>query len=381
MPSVAFPVPKGTEINVCRGSVKWGKLVWALLPVFLTGCAARQPPPPAARPGLVRARLVAGDSALTGARLIAVREPGVSFREEIFEAESGTDGYASLRLDAGTYYIKGHSNDGSVFGWYGPNPLQVREGEEVAVAVRGMTGNRAPAVSPAVGPDGLEGVEGVVISEEGPLAGAMVAFYLDASNQFRGPAYLEVESDGEGRFETSLSSGRYFVVVRKRNGPGGRFGPLATGDHFGYYAFNPIVVRSKEQLSLRVGAVEVLRRSGWTEPSLLRTRLTGVVHDGEGRPLAGYQVFLHTREEMLGRAEFVSEEKSGDDGSWVLWAERAGRYYLGARRTVGQAREEGEEIGFYAGPAGHAVDVAIDGREIDGLDIVVDLNGGMRKAP
>ena len=213
-----------------------------------------------------------------------------------------------------------------------------------------------------------------MLTEKGPLEGAVVAFYLDASTRFRGPAYMEVETDGEGRFEASISAGRYFLVARRRRKGGSPFGPLKVGDHFGYYAFNPFFVGLGERVSLGVGAVEVLRRTGWEEPSALRTRLSGTVRDGAGRPLAGYRVFLHGRPEMLGKADFVSEETAAD-GAWELWAGREGTFYLGARKEVGRARQEGEAVGLYEAVADHSVAVRMDGREMTGLDVTVRGEG------
>lgn len=344
-----------------------------LLAALLGGCAGL--PDPGSAPGglgRVRARLVAGDEVVDPALVFALRDPGVRFREKAYQAQTGTGGIAELLLPEGSYYLTARSVKGRIFGYYGPNPLQVRGGEEQAVAIRGLEGN-VPPLPEAIG-DVMGGVEGTVVTEGGPLAGAAVAFYLDASSRFRGPAYLEVESDEKGRFETMISPGRYFIVVRRRRGGEGSFGPLKVGDHFGYYAYNPVFVGSGERLALRVGAVEVLRRSGWTEPSTLRSRVSGTVRDAGGGPLAGYRVFLHALPEMLGKPDFVSDP-TGEDGRYEIWAEREGIYYLGAREEIGRARREGEVVGYYEGRPDHSVTVVMDGREMGGLDVVVREGG------
>jgi hypothetical protein len=346
---------------------------------LIAGCASspERVAKDAAGEGRVLARLVAGESPLPRVTVTAVRDVGVEFQEREYGAVAAADDTAVLLLPAGSYYLSALSADGSVFGYYGPNPVQVRRGEDLTVSIRGLEGNEPPVVEGS-GPDS-GGVEGVVATERGPLEGAVVAFYLDASSQFRGPAYVEVETDGDGRFFASISPGRYFLVVRKRAGSGGRFGPagsggrfgpLSVGDHFGYYAYNPLVLKTGKMVTVRVAAVEVLRRTGWKEPSALRTRLTGTLRDSRGTPLPGYRVFLHSGPEMLGRPDFVSEE-SGSDGSFEIWAERAGTFYLGARREIGQARVEGEAVGYYTGSPDHSIAVGMDGREMSGLDVVV----------
>jgi hypothetical protein len=343
----------------------------ALLSVVLfAGCASspdavRRDP---AGEGRVLTRLVSGESPLPGVTVTAVRDVGVEFQETEYRADAAADDTAVLLLPAGSYYLSARSADGSVFGYYGPNPVQVRRDEDLTVSIRGLEGNEPPVVKGSGSDSG--GVGGVVATEGGPLEGAVVAFYLDATSRFRGPAYVEVVSDAEGGFFASVSPGRYFIVVRKRSGTGGRFGPLSVGNHFGYYAYNPLVLKAGERATVRVAAVEVLRRTGWKEPSALRTRLTGTVRDSRGSPLPGYRVFLHSGPGMLGRPDFVSEE-SGSDGSFEIWAERAGTFHLGARREIGQARVEGETVGYYTGSPDHSITVGMDGREMRGLDVVV----------
>lgn len=323
--------------------------------------------------GTVLVRLVDGDESLPGAKVYAFRDLGVQFQEDRFGAISDRDGSAALRLAPGTYFFTALSADGGLFGYYGPNPVQVREGERQAVTIRGVTGNSPPGLVPAG--DGFGGVEGVVVTEEGPLAGAVVALYLDASTHFRGPAYVEVETDGEGRFDATVSPGRYFLVVRKRSGPGGSFGPLKIGDHFGYYGHNPIFLGSREQVSVQVAALGVQKRSGWSKPSSLRTPLRGVVRNRRGELLAGYRALLHVNPDMLGKPDAVAEA-SGPDGRFELWAEREGTFYLGARRVIGRARTEGEVVGYYEGTADHSIAVRMDGREVTGLEIIVNEGEG-----
>ena len=297
--------------------------------VLLTGCAS-SPERAAGEPaeeGRVHARLVAGESALPGAEITAVMNPGIEFRERVHTSVAGEDATALLSLPPGSWYLSARSAEGSVFGFYGPNPVQIRSGEEVPVSIRGLAGNRPPSVETA---DGKGGIEGRVATTGGPLEGAVVAFYLDASSQFRGPGYVEVTTDRDGLFFSSVSPGRYFLVVRKRSGSGGGFGPLSVGDHFGYYGFNPVVLRERERIDLQMAAVEVLRRTGWEKPSALRALLSGVVRD------PGY---ADTYPEARGVSPCVRERPSDPPD---VAAERAG--VGGHRHPAGAELDDPREV-------------------------------------
>lgn len=339
-----------------------------LLPLaLLTGCAGA-PPAPAASPGTLHVRLMHLERAVPGALVTAVRNPGSAFLEERVAAPAGADGGASLALPPGTWFLAAAAERPALFGWYGSNPVQVRPGEAAEIAIRAVPAPPLPAV--AAVPAGEESVAGDVVGEEGPVADASVAFYLDAATQFRGPGYLETRTDDAGRFAARLSPGRYWIVARRRAGTAA-FGPLEVGDAFGYYAGNPLVVAPGAAVAVRVGAVRVMKKSGWGGPSGLRTRVSGTIRDGAGRPLAGYRAFLHAQPAMLGKPEFVSEP-SGPDGAYLVWVDREGTFYLGAREEIGRAREERETIGLYRGSPDHAVVVRLGTGELPPLDVVVD---------
>jgi hypothetical protein len=342
----------------------------ALLVGTLAGCAASGSTIAISDPaaGTVRVRLMHNERPVPGARIAAVRNPGVAYREESAVATANSDGRADIALAPGNWYVSASADLPPIFGWYGANPVQIRGGESVDIAI--------PAV-PAVALSALtrvapteETVAGEVVAEDGSVAGAAVAFYLDAATQFRGPGYLEAETDERGRFEARVSPGRYWIVARRRSGQH-PFGPLEPGDIFGFYPGNPLEVREGERVAVRVPAVRVLKKSGWSGPSALRARVTGTIRDASGRPLPGYRAFLHGKEAMLGKPEFVSEP-SGADGGYLIWVDREGTFYLGARAEIGAARGQREAIGLYRGSPDHAIEVRLDGADFAGFDIVVE---------
>lgn len=310
-----------------------------------------------------------------GAVASAVRHPGLDFLEERVQSPAGPDGRAVLTLAPGAWFVTSSGAVPPLFGWYGSNPVTVRAGEPLEVVVPAVPDPPPAAVAPVA--PGDEGVSGEVVGEAGPLA-ASVAFYLDASTQFRGPGYAEAAAGPDGRFDVRLSPGSYWLIARRRRGPEA-FGPLEVGDVFGFYPGNPLRVRAGERVVVRIPTVPVLKKSGWSGASSLRTRVGGTIRDGAGAPLAGYRAFLHARPAMLGKPEFVSDV-SGADGAYLIWVDREGTYYLGARAEIGRAREERERIGLYRGAPDHAVAVHLDGAPLPPLDVVVDDDaaGGAR---
>ena len=340
-----------------------------LLPLLAAaaGCASLAGSGRPAATGAVRVRLMWQERAVPGAVVTALADPGASFSERRVTAVAGADGRASLALPAGAWFIQAAAAAPSLFGWYGVNPVQVRAGETLGITIPALPAPPPPVLERVAA--GEEEVTGEVLGEDGPVVGASVAFYLDTATLLRGPGYLEVTTDGAGRFATFLSPGRYWVVARRRAGAA-PFGPLEAGDDFGFYAGNPLSVRAGERVAVRVGAVRVLKKSGWSGPSELRTRVTGVIRDAAGRPLAGYRAFLHANPAMLGKPEYVSEP-SGPDGAYLIWVDREGTFYLGARSEIGRARDRAESVGVYAARPDHAVQVRLGAGGLAGLDVTV----------
>ena len=129
-------------------------------------------------------------------------------------------------------------------------------------------------------------------------------------------------------------------------------------------------VRTGERIAIRIPTVRVLKKSGWSGPSTLRTRVGGTIRNAAGRPLPGFRAFLHAKATMLGKPEFVSEP-SGPDGAYLIWVDREGVYYLGARAEIGRSRAVAEEIGLYTGAPDHAIEVRLGSEALPAMDIVV----------
>lgn len=309
--------------------------------------------------------------AVPAARVSAARDLGVDLREERLDVKAGPDGRARLELDPGVWYLSASAEQPSLFGWYGSNPVQVRAGDTLDISIPGVQTPPPPGRARVLA--GEESIAGQVAGEDGPIAQAGVALFLDAATLFRGPGYVEALTDDQGLFEARVSPGRYWLVARRRQNQGA-VGPLEVGDDFGYYPGNPLAVHTGERVTVGIPAVRVLKKSGWTKSSTARARVAGTIRDAAGRPLLGYRAFLHAKPSMLGKPEFVSEP-SGPDGAYVIWADREGVYYLGARAEIGQARAQGDAIGVFTGSPDHAVAVRPNDAELPALDIVVGGGG------
>ncbi len=209
-------------------------------------------------------------------------------------------------------------------------------------------------------------VKGRLTDEAGkPLKGAEVYFYVSSERKFRSPADFMAEPTGpDGRYYTEVPPGRYYVVARKRMS-GSISGNLKKGD-----LYTPDAVRVKiEQgkvynvdLSLYVFSGNMLF-SG----SVGRQGIRGVIMDRSGKPFKQAYAFAYRDRRMVGRPDFVSGW-SRKDGKFVIYVDKPGKYYIGARTGLMGAPRPDEPYGKYRGSRDHSVTVK-DGAFTGGINI------------
>ena len=209
-------------------------------------------------------------------------------------------------------------------------------------------------------------VKGRLTDEAGkPLKGAEVYFYVSSDKKFRSPADYMAEPTGQdGGYYTEVPPGKYYVVARKRTS-GSISGNLKKGD-----LYTPDAVRIKiEQgktynvdLSLYVFSGNMLF-SG----SVGRQGIRGVITDRSGRPFKQAYAFAYKDRRMVGRPDFVSGW-SRKDGKYVIYVDKPGKYYIGARTGLMGAPRPDEPYGKYRGSPDHSVTVK-DGSFMDGINI------------
>lgn len=180
-----------------------------------------------------------------------------------------------------------------------------------------------------------------------PLSEAQLYVYREGQD-LKGPAFVASQPAGpEGDFSVALPPGKYFFVVRKREG-GEAVGPVRTGD-FHSEVIGPLTVRAGETI---VRDVLALRKLGETKdlpsttPAPTNTGISGKVTDSDGEPVKDSRVHAYTYPQMSERPKYVSEA-TGADGGYMLFFPEGGTYYLAARNRFGGPPKIGELYGRY----------------------------------
>ena len=301
-----------------------------------------------------------------GGEVVAMRaEPeGTVYRTTVLE-----DGSVKMDLPSGPYFLMGSSTDlasgEKLFAFWTNNPLRLYSDVIDPVVLPYVVSTRPPVLA-----DG-KGIQGKVVFEGEPLAGAIVAVFLDAAGEFHGLPYAEsAATNSSGEFELAVTPGRYFVLARSRALGGSFQGPLLKGDQAGFYPHNPVTLRDGERLVLDVPMVRINRPRG--EGSLAHGEailVEGNIGTITGEPAPGIRMVLYDIPEMLGRPAFISSP-SDSEGRYRLEVSQGGLYYAAARSVIGRPPETGELMGFYDGTEDHSLVLEV-GDRVDGIDIVV----------
>jgi hypothetical protein len=182
------------------------------------------------------------------------------------------------------------------------------------------------------------GIAGMVTDRNGmPAAGAYVYAYRSARGGLRGPADFEAQVGADGRYLLDLVEGNYHLVARQRP-DGGDAGPPRAGDAWALPVKNPATVEPDRLTTvdfvLHIVAQPMLMREGTLTSG--DTGFTGTLIDGAGHPLAGAFVIAYPDSDLKRMPEATSPAV-GEDGRFLLYVDRPGRWCLAARtRTRGQ---------------------------------------------
>jgi hypothetical protein len=283
----------------------------------------------------------------------------------LVSAPSSDAGVFTLDLPTGQYYLL--ARGGEWFSYYGRNP--------VTVPADGLTEVNLPLVAtttsvPQLAPAIDNGIAGQVLHDGKPVANAVVFAYPDLSAQLKGFGLgMSAPTGADGVFELPLSEGSYYLVARVRHGSS-LAGPLTAGDLFGYLPLNPVSVGAGvSRVALPVVALpEKVARHAAT--MFGQTRISGIVVDRDGTPLAGLQALLYSDEAMLNRPLQVSAPTAAD-GVFHLSFPTGGTYYLAARNSLGGTPAPGELYGRYQDRDRQTLTVDT-GASLDGIRIVVE---------
>jgi len=182
------------------------------------------------------------------------------------------------------------------------------------------------------------GIAGTVTDRNGvPAAGAYVYAYRSPRGGLRGPADFEAAVGADGRYLLDLVEGSYHLVARQRP-DGGDTGPPRAGDAWALPVKNPVAVTPGQLTAvdfvLHTVAQPMLMREGTLTSG--DTGFAGTLVDADTRPMAGAFVIAYPDSDLKRMPEATSPAV-GEDGRFVLYVDRPGRWCLAARtRTRGQ---------------------------------------------
>lgn len=309
---------------------------------------------------LIEGRVMHGDMPLAGVRVEAHASLDPTSATRSVSAPTGADGRYRLELPAGSYALFVQDPSQRLFAFCGRNPLRLGAEETIWAGLQAV-----PMVAPdhaAYDDPASAAIEGRVLFEGQPLAGAVVYLYLDVADDLKGQGFrtsAPTAADGVFVFDT-LPESNYYLVARKR-ADGGRVGPVLEGDCLALASANPVTAKAGKSTRVDLHAVRKTREeAGSATFSHGGMALRGTVADGAGRPVAGVHVFAY-RERVIGHQRPAAlSPPTGADGSFIVEFAAPGFYFVGARQFYGDSPAPGELFGMYDASADHGLEVSAE---------------------
>jgi hypothetical protein len=290
-------------------------------------------------------------------------------------AQSGRcaeDGGFSMAVPPGSYYVEaeGVFEGTAVFAFSGQNPVLLSKGERWL----GMKALRLQAAEESVGPAGRGAiVEGELLFGGAPVEEGYVYIYSSPEGLFKGMGVaMSPPTGSDGKFTVENLAESYYYLVARRRGGGGMTGPLEKGDLYGFFPGNPVYLKDGKVTRVRLEMVEKEKSLSYSEvTSGAEMVLRGKVVDRSGAPQEGVYAFVYDNRVFGHQRPYGHSGRTGPDGTFAIYLDRPGTYYLGARENFGNSPRPGERLGFYDGTPDHSVETT-RGYPPGGLVIVVD---------
>ncbi len=320
---------------------------------------------------MIEGRVVSGDEPLAGVVVTAHASLDFTTKAITHSVVSDSDGLYQMELPPGTYALFGWNDDQSQFAFCGRNPVNLTTDST-------WVGLQAVPVETSKGTlyndDYSAAIEGQVLHDGSPLAGAHVYLYLDVAEDLKGQGYrlsLPTAADGYFRFD-GLPESNYYLVVRHRQN-GQRVGPVQEGDQFGIYPGNPLTARSGQVQHVKVHSVTKLKDASGSETFGRATGpvLSGRVVDPAGQGVAGVHVFAYVDRVIGHQRPAAISTPTVADGRFLVNLPEPGTYYVGAREAYGDSPAPGELFGMYEESADHGLTLE-KGNNLDNVRIVVE---------
>lgn len=211
---------------------------------------------------------------------------------------------------------------------------------------------------------GETGIIGQVVMRDSGvgMADAYVNIYADTVSNLLGPSHtMSSPTDKDGRYRVTLPPGTYFVVARKRVS-GNPTGPLSPGD---YYSEHQRVIVDVVDGKLAVVDLPIVLMNN---PMFFKrdiaaietdTAIRGRIVDKAGKPVFGAFGMAYNNDDLKRLPDFIST-LSDNDGRFVIYLPKEGRYYLSARIHVYDMPRSGEPYGRLEEPVSVAKGLSSD---------------------
>jgi hypothetical protein len=392
----AFLKPAGIRHAISAAALTIGLSVFPVGAALAAGGGtageqAKDPPRLPAASTVVQGKVVAAGKAVAGVRVQAYPDASAGFGGDgaASSAPSAADGSYTLDLKEGSWYLVARGSrpstentgpgEESLFGYYGGNPVSITAGTRVTANLQ-VVPRRPPVVTPSPAAGGSI-LAGVVLGPNGPVSGASVHVYVDASRQFRGPDLFGPQgaviggTDEKGGFSVDIPPGSYFLVASRRKA-GDVLGPLQPGDLHGWYEGNPVVIAAGTLTAVTIQAVSKLRETDLAGAAAVSgpgsAGIRGRLRDASGKVPVGAYAFATTDPSfMIGAMPPHRSLPVGPDGAFFIELPAGGgTFYVSARSGYGGPPLPGEWHGFH-GEGKPAPVVVGSTTVVEGIDIVL----------
>lgn len=268
--------------------------------------------------------------------------------------ETNEDGYFSINLKEGVYFIEGRKNlnQKSYVGFSGRNPLLLNE--DTYVGIKLLPESRISKKTYLKRKNILK----IRCFKDGkPVDSVRIYLYLKVKD-IKGMPYLFTEPTKKNSIVIKdLLEGSYYIVARKKrdNNP---LGPLSEGDLIGFFSKNPLTIKDGFSYEITIHMFEKIKDIV-TKPVETKKyfKIQGKVVNEKGEPVSNVYAFLYTKKEMGHERPLSISNRTKEDGFFELIAPTAGRYYLGVRQFYGGTPVQGELYGLYDKTYDHHIDV------------------------
>ncbi|MBI5417159.1 hypothetical protein HZA55_04325 [Candidatus Poribacteria bacterium] len=334
----------------------------------------------------VKGRMVWGDTLLKNGYVYIFTSSANDFKDTPFAICGPTreDGFFTMDLLPGKYYVIGRKkiddtksdriNTGDYFSYYGGNPVIIKEKNYTFVGLSSIKIDSTNISINVSAKGDVNVLEGHVVYQGLPLEEAFVYIYVDASTEFRGPGFAmagPTKQDGYFKF-TDLPENNYYIVARKRSS-GEKAGPVERGDYFGYYLNNPIKSKNNTLININIDTAMKSGEIGELDEGKTKSSnmyIKGIITDEKGKSIEGIYVFAYS-ERVIGhkRPTYISS-KSDKSGKYILYFDKPGKFYIGARQNYGDSPKPGEFYGLYDQTADHSIVIQND-TKLENINFIV----------